>query len=39
MIFHVWRRLPYQNASWHSFVLAAAAAHYTAILDVVTGGG
>jgi hemolysin III len=38
MIFHVWRKLPYQNAIWHSFVLAAAALHYTAILDVVTAG-
>ncbi len=38
MIFHVWRKLPYQNAIWHSFVLAAAAVHYTAILDVVIAG-
>jgi hemolysin III len=36
MIFHVWRQLPYQNAIWHGFVLAAASLHYTAILDVVT---
>ena len=34
-IFHVWRKLPYQNAIWHGFVVAAAAAHYTAILDLV----
>jgi len=34
-IFHVWRRLPYQNAIWHGFVVAAAAVHYTAILDLV----
>lgn len=38
MVFHIWRKLPYQNAIWHSFVLAAAAVHYTAILDVVTAG-
>jgi hemolysin III len=38
MIFHVWRGLPYQNAIWHSFVLIAAAVHYTAIFDVVTAG-
>ena len=38
MIFHVWRKLPYQNAIWHSFVLAAAAMHFTAIFDVVTAG-
>ena len=32
--FHIWDRLPFQNAIWHAFVLAAAAAHYAA---VVTG--
>jgi hemolysin III len=30
--FHLWRRLPYHNAIWHGFVLAAAACHYAAIL-------
>lgn len=35
VVFHVWRRLPYQNAIWHVFVLAAAAFHYAAILDAV----
>lgn len=30
--FHAWERLPFQNAIWHAFVLAAAAVHYTAIL-------
>jgi hemolysin III len=38
MIFHVWRKLPYQNAIWHGFVLSAAAMHYMAIFDVVTAG-
>jgi hemolysin III len=32
VIFHLWERLPYQNAIWHVFVLAAAACHYAAIL-------
>ena len=31
--FHLWRRLPYHNAIWHGFVLAAAGLHYAAILD------
>jgi len=35
VIFHVWRRLRFQNAIWHSFVLAGAACHYTAVLDFV----
>lgn len=35
VIFHVWRRLRFQNAIWHGFVLAAAACHYTAVLDFV----
>jgi hemolysin III len=35
VIFHLWRRLPYQNAIWHVFVLSAATFHYAAILDAV----
>ncbi|RVU21843.1 PAQR family membrane homeostasis protein TrhA [Methylobacterium oryzihabitans] len=31
VIFHVWRGLPFQNAIWHGFVLAAAACHYGAV--------
>ncbi len=31
VIFHVWRQLPFQNAIWHAFVLAAAACHYGAV--------
>lgn len=31
VVFHLWRRLPYQNAIWHGFVLAAAACHFAAI--------
>jgi hemolysin III len=33
--FHLWQRLPYQNAIWHGFVLAAAGVHYAAVLTVV----
>lgn len=33
--FHVWERLPYQNAAWHACVLAAAAVHYAAVIDAV----
>jgi hemolysin III len=33
--FHIWTSLPYQNAIWHGFVLAAAACHYTAVLREV----
>lgn len=35
VIFHAWEALPYQNAIWHGFVLAAAAVHYGAVLGVV----
>jgi hemolysin III len=35
VIFHAWQTLPYQNAIWHGFVLAAAAVHYGAVLRVV----
>lgn len=32
VLFHLWERLPFQNAIWHVFVLAAAVCHYVAIL-------
>jgi hemolysin III len=35
IIFHAWRRLRFQNAIWHAFVLLGAACHYTAVLDLV----
>jgi len=35
VIFHAWRRLRFQNAIWHSFVLLGAGCHYTAVLDLV----
>jgi hemolysin III len=35
VIFHSWRRLRFQNAIWHGFVLLGAAFHYTAVLDLI----
>lgn len=35
VLFHLWERLPYQQPIWHSFVAAAAACHYAAILTGV----
>ena len=35
VVFHLWQRLPYQNAIWHACVLAAAACHFTAVLSEV----
>lgn len=35
VVFHLWARLPYHNAIWHAFVLAAAACHFIAILSEV----
>ena len=35
VIFHAWRRLRFQNAIWHCFVLLGAACHYTAVLDLM----
>ncbi len=35
VVFHLWERLPYQNAIWHGFVLSAATCHYAAVLGVV----
>ena len=33
--FHLWDSLPFQNAIWHGFVLAAAICHYFSILEGV----
>jgi hemolysin III len=33
VVFHVWDRLPFQNALWHGCVLVAAGCHYAAILN------
>lgn len=35
VIFHLWERLPYQNAIWHGFVVVAAATHYGAVLTAL----
>jgi hemolysin III len=35
VIFHVWERLRFQNAIWHSFVLLAASVHYVAVFDLI----
>lgn len=35
VVFHLWNRLPYQNAIWHGFVLSAASCHYAAVLGMV----
>lgn len=37
VIFHIWRRLPFQNAIWHAFVLAAMACHYATIWASLDG--
>jgi hemolysin III len=36
VIFHLRQHWPYQSAIWHGFVVAAAACHYTAILECVS---
>ncbi|MES0807926.1 hemolysin III family protein [Roseibium sp. SCPC15] len=30
-LFYAWKRLPFQNAIWHAFVLAAAVCHFGAV--------
>jgi hemolysin III len=35
ILFHLWQRLPYHNAVWHSFVMSAAGCHWVAVLDGV----
>ena len=35
VVFHLWERLPYQNAIWHGFVLSAASCHFAAVIFVV----
>lgn len=35
VVFHLWERLPFQNAIWHMFVLSAAACHFAAVLTIV----
>jgi hemolysin III len=35
VIFHLWEKLPYHNAIWHTFVLAGSACHFAAIVDAL----
>lgn len=35
VVFHLWERLPFQNAIWHGFVLTAASCHFAAVLVAV----
>lgn len=35
VIFHLWDRLPYQNAIWHWLVLSAAVCHFIAVFNEV----
>lgn len=37
VVFHLWQSLPFQNAIWHAFVLAATACHYGTVLASVLG--
>lgn len=39
VIFHVWRRLRFQNAIWHAFVVAAAAIYYSAVFTAFRSVG
>ncbi|MNV93095.1 hemolysin-III related [compost metagenome] len=36
VIFHVWEKLRFQNAIWHSFVVTGAAVHYSAVLNCMS---
>ena len=33
VLFHLWTRLPFQNAIWHGFVLAGAGLHFAAVFN------
>ena len=37
VVFHLWERLPFQNAIWHGFVVAAAAFHFAAVVVSIAG--
>ena len=38
VLFHLWQRLPFQNAIWHLFVLVATSVFYAALLvEIATG--
>jgi hemolysin III len=39
VIFHLNKKLPFNSAIWHTFVIAAASCHFAAIyLDIAAGG-
>ena len=38
VLFHLWERLPFQNAIWHLFVLAATSVFYAALLVEIAVG-
>jgi hemolysin III len=35
VVFHLWRSLPYQNAVWHTFVLAGTGCHFVAVTSAI----
>jgi hemolysin III len=35
IIFYVWRRLPYNHAVWHGFVLGGSALHFASVIGFV----
>jgi hemolysin III len=35
VVFYLWRRLPYNHALWHLFVLGGSAAHYVSVLGLI----
>ena len=40
VVFHLWQRLPFQNAIWHLFVLVASFVFYSAmVVEITVGGG
>jgi hemolysin III len=39
VIFHLWEKLPYNNAIWHVFVLSASVCHFAAVVDAVALAG
>lgn len=36
VVFYVWRKLPFNHAVWHLFVLAGSACHYFAVLHTLS---
>ena len=35
VIFYVWRKLPYNHAVWHLFVLGGSISHYFSVLNII----